>query len=42
MATLEITATSVGDPSRLQSVSLSINVNSLGDGGGSQTENLGA
>ena len=41
MATLYITATSVGDPSRSQSVSLTINVNSLGDGGGSQTENLG-
>jgi len=41
MATLEITATSVGDPSRLQSVTLTISVNSLGDGGGSQTENLG-
>ncbi|MEE3276560.1 MAG: hypothetical protein VX193_01880, partial [Candidatus Thermoplasmatota archaeon] len=41
MATLEITATSVGDPSSTQSVSLTIHVNSLSDGGGSQTENLG-
>ena len=41
MATLEITATSVGDSSSSQSVSLTIHVNSLSDGGGSQTENLG-